>query len=152
MDCLFGGLDQALCVASLALHSTHCFLRFVILIFIRTTDVVWSLVNHSGRSTTLAMYIFPQSWWKALRSTRPTLRRSVAGFFDDDDATPDENVENRIRIQKKFCSTNGQPLRKRHDSFPSAMPGISPPSSVILQPDLRPILDDYDIYFHDFYV
>lgn len=112
MDCLFGGLDQALCVASLALLSTHCFLRFVILIFIRTTEGFWSLVNHPGRSTTLAMYISPKGWWKARGLPGPTLRRSVAGFFDDDDATPDENVENRIRIQKKFCSTNGQPVTK----------------------------------------
>lgn len=147
-----GGLDQALCVASLALLSTHCFLRFVILIFIRTTEGVCSRVNHPGRSTKLAMYISPQVGRKPRGLPGPTLRRSVAGFFDDDDATPDENVENRIRIQKKFCSTTGQPLRKRHDSFPSAKPGISPPSSVLLQPDLRPILDDYDIYFHDFYV
>lgn len=101
VDCLFGGLDQALCVASLALLSTHCFLRFVILIFIRTTEGFWPLANHPGRSTTLAMYISPKVGGKPRGLPGPTLCRSVAGFFDDDNATPDENVENRIRIHKK---------------------------------------------------
>lgn len=50
------------------------------------------------------------------------------------------------------CSTNGQPLRKRFMIRFRAQWLEYPPSSILVQPDLRPILDDYDIYFHDFYV
>lgn len=64
---------------------------------------------------------------------------------------PDENVENRIRIQKNLFDNWATVTQTFMTRF-RAQCLEYPPSSVLVQPDLRPILDDYDIYFHDFYV
>lgn len=77
-------------------------------------------------------------------------RRSVAGFYDDD-ATPDENAENRTRIRNNLFDKWAAVTQTFMIRFRAQWLEY-PPSSILVQPDLRPILDDYDIYFHDFYV